>query len=114
MLIFEVEDPGMNTGSLVALTRWLADRAKDENAQGQISQDAFIKAAKSLGVTISPANLGEVISKEPLSNLLEPLEPNSGVVRFKGNTETTTGMSVDKARDVVDQNAKAAMRRAMK
>ena len=114
MLIFEVEDPGLNTGSLVALTRWLADRAKDENAQGQISQDAFIKAAKSLGVTISPANLGEVISKEPLSNLLEPLEPNSGVVRFKGNTETTTGMTVNKARDVVDANAKAAMKRGMK
>ena len=111
MLIFEVEDPSATPGSLVALTRWLADRAKDENAQGQISQDAFIKAAKSLGVIISPANLGEVVSREPLSNLLEPIEPNSGVVRFKGNTETTTGMSVDKARDVVDANAKAAMRR---
>ena len=48
---------------------------------------------------------------EPLSNILEPLEPNSGVVRFKGNTEAETGMTVDQARAVVDTNAKAAMNR---
>ena len=39
------------------------------------------------------------------------MEPNSGVVRFKGNTEAETGMSVDQARAVVDSNAKAAMKR---
>jgi hypothetical protein len=39
------------------------------------------------------------------------LEPNSGIVRFKGNTEATTGMSVDQAREVVDSNAKAALKR---
>jgi hypothetical protein len=52
-----------------------------------------------------------MISQEPLKNLLEPLEPNSGVVRFKGDTEAQTGMSVDQARAVVDSNAKAAMKR---
>ena len=110
--VYEFED--FNSQKLVALSTWLSDRAKDENARGQISQDAFIKAAKSLGVTVSSANLGEIISKEPLSNMLEPLEPNSGVVRFKGNTETTTDMDTDQAQDVVDKNAKTAMRRGMK
>jgi hypothetical protein len=33
------------------------------------------------------------------------------VVRFKGNTEEVTGMTVDQARAVVDSNAKAAMKR---
>jgi aryl-phospho-beta-D-glucosidase BglC (GH1 family) len=104
-------DNNQSQDKLLALSIFLKDRAKDESAQAQISQDAFIQAAKSLGINVTPDTLGNLISQEPLSNVLEPLEPNSGVVRFKGNTEATTGMSVDQARAVVDSNAKAAMKR---
>jgi hypothetical protein len=109
MLIREVADP--NTQRLAALSQFLLGRSKDEAAAKQISQQAFIDIAKSLGVNVTSTNLGDLISQEPLSNILEPLEPNSGVVRFKGNTEAETGMSVDQARAVVDSNAKAAMKR---
>jgi hypothetical protein len=109
MLIREFADP--NTQRLAALSQFLLGRSEDESASKQISQQAFIDAAKSLGVNVTSANLGDLISKEPLSNILEPLEPNSGVVRFKGNTEAETGMSVDQARAVVDSNAKAALKR---
>jgi len=98
---------------LLALATFLKDRAQDENAQAQISQDAFIEAARSLDITITLDSLAELISKDPLKNVLEPLEPNSGVVRFKGNTEEVTGMSVDQARAVVDANAKQALKRRM-
>lgn len=115
MLIREfVDSQNSDAKKLAALSTFLADRAKDEAAKKQISQDAFISAAKSLGVNVTPDNLAELIAQDPLKNILEPLEPNSGVVRFRGNTERTTGMTVDKARDVVDQNAKDAMRRRMK
>ena len=96
---------------LLALATFLKDRAQDENAQAQISQDAFIEAARSLDISITPDSLAELISKDPLKNVLEPLEPNSGVIRFRGNTEAATGMSVDQARAVVDANAKSAMKR---
>lgn len=109
MLIREVADP--NTQKLAALSQFLLGRSEDESATKQISQQAFIDLAKSLGVNVNSANLADLISKEPLSNILEPLEPNSGVVRFKGNTEAETGMSVDQARAVVDSNAKAALKR---
>jgi hypothetical protein len=109
MLIREVADP--NTQRLAALSQFLLGRSKDETAKKQISQTAFIDLAKSLGVNVTAENLGDLISQEPLSNLLEPLEPNSSVVRFKGDTEAATGMSVDQARAVVDSNAKAAMKR---
>jgi hypothetical protein len=46
-----------------------------------------------------------------LSNVLEPLDPASGVISFKGDTEAATGMSVDQAHAVVDSNAKAALKR---
>jgi hypothetical protein len=112
MRLYEFEN--LNSQKLVALSTWLADRAKDENARGQISQDAFINAAKSLGVNITQENLGDIISQDPLRNVLEPLDPNSGVVRFKGNLESTTGMTVNQAQEVVKSNAKAAMKRGMK
>jgi hypothetical protein len=109
MLIREVADH--NTQRLAALSQFLLGRSEDETAKKQISQQAFIDLAKSLGVNVTVDNLGELISQEPLSNILEPLDPNSGIVRFKGNTEAATGMSVDQARAVVDSNAKAAMKR---
>jgi hypothetical protein len=96
---------------LLALTTFLKDRAADENAQAQISETAFIDLAQSLGINVTEQNLADLISQDPLKNVLEPLEPNSGVVRFKGNTEAETGMSVDQARAVVDANAKQAMKR---
>ena len=109
MRIFEVADPVAK--KLMALSQFLSDRADDESAKKQISQTAFIQAAKSLGVNVTPDNLGDLIARPPLSNLLEPLQPNSKIISFTGDTETATGLSVDQARAVVDSNAKSAMKR---
>jgi hypothetical protein len=110
---FALDNTVKSDEKLLALVTFLKDRAQDENAQAQISQDAFIETAKSLGINVTPDNLADMINKDPLKNVLEPLEPNSGVIRFKGNTEEVTGMSVDQARSVVDANAKQAMKRRM-
>lgn len=110
---FALDNSVKSQEKLLALTTFLKDRAKDENAQAQISQDAFIETAKSLGINVTAKSLADMISRDPLKNVLEPLEPNSNVVRFKGNTEAETGMSVDQARAVVDANAKQAMKRRM-
>jgi len=110
---FALDSSVKSNDKLLALVTFLKDRAEDENAQAQISQDAFIESAKSLGINLTPDNLADMINKDPLKNVLEPLEPNSGVIRFKGNTEEVTGMSVDQARSVVDANAKQAMKRRM-
>jgi hypothetical protein len=60
---------------------------------------------------VNPQNLGEYIAQAPLKDILEPLDPNSGIIRFRGNTEGDTGMPVDQARAIVDKNAKAALNR---
>lgn len=111
---FANDNSAANPDKLLALVTFLKDRAKDENARAEISQDALIQAAKGLDMSLTPESLANMISQEPLKNVLEPLEPNSNVVRFKGNTKVATGMSVDQARAVVDSNAKAALRRRMK
>ena len=118
MLIFEVEDPSngnnQDAETLAAVSTLLAGRAEDETARKQMSTDAFIELARQQGINLTADNLAEMITKPPLSNILEPLEPNSNVVRFKGNAERTTDMSVNKAQDIVDKNAKSAMKRGMK
>ena len=53
------------------------------------------------------------MSQDPLKNILEPIEPNSDVIRYKGNEEVNTVMPVNKAQDIVAKNAKAAMKRDM-
>jgi hypothetical protein len=108
-----VEFATPDSQKLLALTKFLSGRADDTTAKKEISKTAFIDLARSLGVIINPESLGDLVSQEPLSNVLEPLEPNSDVVRFKGNTEAETGMSVDQARAVVNSNAKAALNRRM-
>jgi hypothetical protein len=110
---FALDDSIASKDKLLALATFLKDRAQDENAQAQISQDAFLDLAQGLKVNITKENLADMIGQDPLKNMFEPLEPNSNVLRFKGNTEAETGMSVDQARAVVDANAKQAMKRRM-
>ena len=107
--ICESVDP--TAQKILALSQFLAGRANDENARKEISTDAFIQAAKSLGVEVNLQNLPEIMDQQPLNDILEPFDPNSGVIRFKGNTRGDTGMPVDQARAVVDKNAKAALKR---
>jgi hypothetical protein len=113
MLIREFQEGAVNTQKLAALIDFLAGRAEDQNAKKQISKAALINAAKNMGVNVNDQILSELILKEPLKNILEPIEPNSDVIRFKGNNEVDTAMPVDRAEDIVAQNAKAAMKRGM-
>jgi len=109
MLIREVAE--VDSQKLAALSQFLLGRSNDENAKKQISQSAFISLAHSLGVNVTPDTLSQLVNQPPLNNILQPLDPSSGMINFKGSTEAQTGMSVDQARAVVDSNAKAAMKR---
>jgi hypothetical protein len=104
---FNTPDPT----ELLGLVKFLTGRAEDTNAQKQISQDAFVSLAQELGINITKTNLADVIAQEPLSNVLEPLDPNSGQITFKGANVGPTAMPVNRAQDVVASAAKAAMKR---
>jgi hypothetical protein len=106
MLIREVADP--SGAKLFGLAEFLLGRATDTNAPKQISMPAFIKMAQEIGVPVTPQSLGELVQQPPLSNIIEPIDPGSNMVRFKGNTETDVAMPVDKAQNVVASAAKRA------
>jgi len=99
--------------TLMGLVAFLNGRADDTNAQKQISQAAFISLAQSLDINVNDQNLDELIAQPPLSNVLEPLDPNSGMITFKGAQAGPTAMPVDRAQDIVAAAAKSAMKRPM-
>ena len=111
MKIFEV-DMGMvtpNPAQLSGLVQFLNRRANDTNARKEISQNAFIKLANDLDINITAQNLADIVSQEPLSNLLEPMDPNTGMLMFKGAGQPDVAMPVNKAQDIVASAAKSAM-----
>lgn len=109
MLIREVTDPGAQ--KLYALSQLLRGRMKDESAKQPINVNTFVELARSLGVNVTAETLPDLVTQEPLSNILAPIEPGSPVIRFKDDAPAAAGMSVDQAQAVVNSNAKSAMRR---
>jgi hypothetical protein len=114
MKIIEVDNsmgppaPTPDPDQLAGLVQFLAGRATDVNAKKEISQDAFLKLAQDLDININPQNLADIVSQPPLSNLLEPMDPNTGVLVFKGAGEPNPAMPVNKAQDIVAAAAKKA------
>ena len=106
MLIREVADSG--SAKLLGLAEFLLGRAGDTNAPKQISMPAFVKMAQEIGVPVTPQSLAELVNQAPLSNVIEPIEPGSNVVKFRGSTESDIEMPVDRAQDVVASAAKRA------
>jgi len=114
MKIFEVDSsmgmaPPPNPAQLSGLVQFLNGRANDTNAKKEISQDAFIKLANDLDINVTPQNLADIVSQEPLSNLLEPMDPNTKILAFKGAGTPDVAMPVNKAQDIVASAAKSAM-----
>lgn len=113
MKIFEVEErpgsePTPSPDQLLGLVQFLDGRAEDQAGTKQVSQKTFIELAQSLGINITLDNLGPMMDQAPLSNVLEPLDPNSGVITFKGAEIDPTQMPVNKAQDIVAAAAKKA------
>jgi hypothetical protein len=108
MRINEVEN-SLDPNKLMGLVNFLSGRANDENAQKQISTDAFISTARSLGFPVNQQNIVSVVSQPPLDSVLEPIDSNNpGVIMYKGANTGATQMPVNKAQDIVAAAAKQA------
>jgi len=116
MKIFEVADigppmPTPDPDALMGLVNFLDGRATDTGAQKQISQDAFIKLAQDLDINVTADNLPDIINQPPLNSILEPLDPNTGMIQFKGAGQGPVPMPVNKAQDIVAAAAKSAAKK---
>ena len=120
MRIFEVDNGASNNQmpdaiKLLGLVEFLSGRAEDTSSRKEISQDAFINAAQSLGITVTKQNLPELTNMPPLSGVLEPLQPDSNdPIVYRGGEPANVAMPVNQAQDIVGRAAKSAMKRGMK
>lgn len=110
MLIREVTEPGIE--KLVALVQVLSGRASDTGAKKEISVPAFLNLAQTMGFSVTADTLNELLSEPPLSNVFEPMDPESNMLQFKGSPTPDLGLPPDQARDIVAKNAKAALKRS--
>jgi hypothetical protein len=111
MKITEVaNDNPPDQAQLMGLVSFLSGRARDQAARKQISLDAFVDLAKSLGISVTRADLPALVNLPPLSNVLEPIEPGATLINFKtaGEESAPAEMPVDKAQDIVAGAAKRA------
>jgi len=93
---------------LLGLAQFLAGRATDTASKKQISQKAFVQIAQELGINVTDSNLADIVGQPPLSNVLEPLDPTTGMITFKGGEQEVNQMPVNKAQDIVAKMAKKA------
>lgn len=95
---------------LLGLVQFLSGRARDTNSRMQISKDAFISLAQSLDINVTPYNVEEIVGQPPLSSVLEPMQPDSNEIVFKGAGQPEPAeMPVNKAQDIVAAAAKSAL-----
>jgi hypothetical protein len=120
MKIFEVDVGGVdpdavvtpNSSELMGLVSFLNGRATDTGARKEISQDAFINVAQDLGINITKQDLPQLTNQAPLSNLLEPLQPDSdNPIVYKGGENPDVSMNVNQAQNIVAGAAKSAMKK---
>lgn len=120
MKIFEVDvggsDPDAfetpNPNELMGLVSFLNGRANDTGARKEISQDAFISLAQDLGINITKQDLPQLTNQTPLSNMLEPLQPDTdNPIVYKGGENPDVTMSPNNAQNIVASAAKSAMKK---
>jgi hypothetical protein len=95
---------------LLGLAEFLLGRAQDTGGQKQISMQTFLNLAHNMQIDLTPDTLQNMASQAPLDGVFMPIEPNSGVIKFKGNDTGPVPMPVNQAQDIVAAAAKRALK----
>jgi hypothetical protein len=113
MRIFEVVDTkSQDQQKLAALSQFLLGRSQDTDSKKEIGRDAFINYAKLLGVNVTPTNIADYVGQEPLSNILEPMDPASDTIMFKDPNAEPISPPEEEAEAIVKTNADKALQRS--
>ena len=91
MLIREFAGAEAQLPRLMALAEFLRNRAKDQAVEPRISREAFIKLAASLGISITPQQLKDMVQSAPLNSIINDVTGGSddefGEIVFRGADE---------------------------
>ena len=112
MRIFEVAT-NRDQEKLAAISQFLLGRAQDAGSSKRVMDfRTFANLAQGQGISVTPDSLKRMIQQPPLSNLINDVEgddPDTARVIFQGAEGEPPEMSVDQARQTVNQMAKRAI-----
>jgi hypothetical protein len=109
MLIREFQDP--DTLKLAAIGQFLLKRAQETDAVKPMNVDTFVNIARENGINMTAERFKFLASQQPLNNIISNIQGDQ--IIWKGSTPPGTAsdnkMSVDQARNTVNQMAKRAI-----
>ena len=92
-----------NNAELQTLVQYLIGQSEYLKTNPEMTMDQFIAMADGLGIHMSADKVLDIVSKPPLSNMVQ--DANQEVITF-GTKEKSTKMPVDRERDIVSKMAK--------
>jgi len=98
-----------NITKLAALGQYLIGRANDKNATSKLSVDAFLSIAQKMGIPLDVDSLTDMVQTGELQNIVDTMSGNE--IKFKSakTVDADPTLSIDRARNVVNNMAKRAM-----
>ena len=98
-----------NITKLAALGQYLIGRANDKNATSKLSVDAFLSIAQKMGIPLDVDSLTDMVQTGELQNIVDTMSDNE--IKFKSakTVDADPTLSIDRARNVVNNMAKRAM-----
>lgn len=111
MRLFEFEDANPLRTKLVAVTNQLASEVKNMNDGELMTTDELVEKLKQNDIIIDKSDLFDIVTKEPLKNIIKNI--NGDEVVFKGQKNdlaTSTEPKPDENQKTLAAMAKKAMK----
>ena len=100
-----------NLEQLAALGQFLIGRANDKRSTSKLSVEAFISIAEKLGIPLDVDSLQDLVMQGELSNIITNVDNKEISFNSEKQVEDNPELSMDKARNTVNNMAQRAMRK---
>jgi len=100
-----------NLEQLAALGQFLIGRANDKNATSKLSVEAFISIAEKMGIPLDADSLQDMVMQGELENVITNMNNKEITFNSEKQVQDNPDLSMDKARNTVNNMAQRAMRK---
>ena len=100
-----------NLEKLAALGQFLIGRANDQNATSKLSVEAFISIAEKMGIPLDVESLQDMVMQGELENIITNMDNKEISFKSEKQVQDNPDLSIDKARNTVNNMAQRAMRK---
>jgi len=100
-----------NLEKLAALGQFLIGRANDQNATSKLSVEAFISIAEKMGIPLDAESLQDMVMQGELENIITNMDNKEISFKSEKQVQDNPNLSIDKARNTVNNMAQRAMRK---